>query len=65
MISEVRPYSIIVQFCGAFYEIILYLTQEEMEDWDREVDLETIHCIVDLSHQLKHLKTYARGATPL
>lgn len=60
---RIRPYSIIVQFHDKFFEIILWLTHEEMLDWDREVDLETIHCITDLSHQLKHLKTVPSGAT--
>lgn len=62
---RIRPYSIIVQFCGAFYEILLWLSHDQMVRWDREVDLETIHCITDMSHQLKHLKTEARGATCL
>lgn len=58
-----RPYSIIVQYSGAFYEVILYLTTEEMLAWDREVDLETIHCITDMSHNMKHMS--AGGAVCL
>ena len=65
MLKEVRPYSIIVQFCGAFYEILLFLTEKEMLAWDAEVDCETIHCITDMSHRMKHLHVEARGATCL
>ena len=60
--EEVRPYSVIVQFQGQFYEIILWLNDSEMEAWDKEVDLETIHCIADMSHQLDKLNPAASGA---
>lgn len=62
---KIRPYSIIVQFHSAFYEIILWLTNEEMEAWDKEVDLEWIHCITDMSHQIKNLKCEVSGATKM
>lgn len=60
---KIRPYSIIVQFQDAFYEVILWLDHDQMLAWDKEIDLETIHCICDMSHNLKNLTTEARGAT--
>jgi hypothetical protein len=60
----VRPYSIIVQYSGQFYEVILWLDHSQMLKWDKEIDSETIHCICDMSHNLKHLRSEARGATP-